>query len=171
MQTTAAIEIGHAERDASLLGPVRELFREYEAGLGIDLSFQQFDLELASLPGAYAAPAGCLLLARVAGELAGCAGVRPFAPGTAELKRLYVRPHARGLGAARALADAALRHARTRRYARVVLDTLPTMDAALSLYGSLGFRDIEPYRVNPIAGTRFMGLDLGGGSPAGRGAA
>jgi ribosomal protein S18 acetylase RimI-like enzyme len=148
--------------DAELAAVARELFAEYQRELGIDLAFQGFDEEVASLPGPYAAPAGCLLLATVGANVVGCVGLRPRDRADAELKRLYVRPPARGTGIARALTVRALDHARARAYARVVLDTLPTMASAQALYASLGFREIEPYRHNPVAGTRFLGLDLRG---------
>jgi len=155
------LRIADVGDDARLAAVARELFLEYQQELGIDLCFQGFDAEVASLPGSYAGPAGCLLLASAGRSVVGCVGVRPLEPaGTAELKRLYVRPSARGSGIARALTHEALAHARSGRYARVVLDTLPTMDPAQQLYASLGFRDIEPYTANPIAGARFMGLEL-----------
>ena len=140
---------------------MRELFREYVEALGIDLSFQRFDEELAGLPGAYAPPAGRLLLATEADRAAGCVGVRPLEPPTCEMKRLYVRPAWRGGGtraAARAGRSSRCRASSATR--RIRLDTLPTMGAAIDLYRSLGFREIEPYTVNPVPGTRFLELDL-----------
>lgn len=134
---------------------VRRLFREYADGLGVDLSFQGFEAELATLPGGYDA----LLVARV-GEAVGCVGVRPFGEGACEMKRLYVRPSARSSGAGRALALAAIERARALGYERMLLDTLPAMAAAQELYRRLGFVEIAPYRHNPIAGTRFLELRL-----------
>ena len=131
---------------------VRTLFREYAAGLGVDLSFQGFDEEVAALPAGYD-----VLL--VAGS-DGCVGVRPFSHGICEMKRLYVRPSARGTGLGKELAEAAIAHARTLGYAAMRLDTMPAMGAAQALYASLGFVEIPAYRHNPVAGTRFMELDL-----------
>ena len=139
---------------------MRELFREYAASLGIDLSFQAFDRELAELPGAYGEARGLLLLALVDAREAGCAALRDRGGGVAELKRLYVRPGFRGLGLGRRLTVETLSSARALGHRRVVLDTLPTMGAAQRLYESLGFVDVEPYTENPIPGTRFLGLDL-----------
>ena len=140
---------------------MRQLFREYSDSLGIDLSFQGFDRELAALPGAYGDARGLLLLALVDGRDAGCVAVRDRGDGVAELKRLFVRPGFRSFGLGRRLAVEALAAARALGHRRVVLDTLPTMGAAQRLYESLGFVDVEPYTENPIPGTRFLGLDLG----------
>jgi GNAT superfamily N-acetyltransferase len=131
---------------------VRTLFREYAAGLGVDLSFQGFDEEVAALPAGYD-----VLL--VAGS-DGCVGVRPFSDGVCEMKRLYVRPSARGTGLGKELAQAAIAYARTLGYAAMRLDTMPAMGAAQALYASLGFVEIPAYRHNPVAGTRFMELYL-----------
>jgi ribosomal protein S18 acetylase RimI-like enzyme len=132
------------------------LFREYAESLGVDLSFQGFDEELAALPAGYDA----LLVAHVGGEPAGCVGVRPLDRTTCEMKRLYVRPVARGAGLGRSLALRAIEQARALGYQRMRLDTLPSMAAARSLYRELGFAEIEPYRHNPIAGAAFMELRL-----------
>jgi ribosomal protein S18 acetylase RimI-like enzyme len=132
------------------------LFREYADGLGVDLAFQDFDRELAELPGNY----DCILLAEVGGETAGCVGVRPLAEGVCEMKRLYVRDAHRGLGLGRMLAQAAIDAARELGYVRMRLDTMPSMQQAISLYESLGFSDVEPYRFNPVPGTRFLELRL-----------
>ena len=143
------------------LSLVRELFREYADSLGVDLSFQGFEDELARLPGEYAPPRGSLLLACEDGHAVGCVALRPLEPaGTCELKRLYVRPASRAGGLGRALTLAAIDEARRLGYARMRLDTLPSMGAARRLYAGLGFREIEPYRFNPIDGTQFLELEL-----------
>jgi ribosomal protein S18 acetylase RimI-like enzyme len=135
-----------------------DLFREYASGLDdVDLAYQGFENELASLPGAYAPPHGTLLLAEIDGEPVGCVALRPL-PETefCEMKRLYVRDRARGTGAGRALAEAVIAEAIRLRYAAMRLDTLLPMKAALSLYRALGFREIAAYYSTPIAGTVFM---------------
>lgn len=146
------------------LDAVRDIFREYAHGLGVDLCFQGFDDELASLPGEYAAPRGALLLAMVQGHVAGCVGLRPHDtadyPNAAEMKRLYVRPAWRGTGLGRHLAEAALDAARQGGYACVLLDTLSDMEAARALYDDLGFEEIPPYYHNPIAGAHYLKADL-----------
>jgi putative acetyltransferase len=135
---------------------VRELFREYAGTLGVDLGFQDFERELAELPANYAA----LLLAEHDGAIAGCAGVRAFGPGIGELKRLYVRPAFRGHGLGRALSEESIARALAAGFRSLRLDTLPTMAEATALYRALGFREIEPYRHNPIEGTRYFELEL-----------
>ena len=142
------------------LEKIRELFLEYAESLGFDLSFQNFDEELANLPGDYAAPKGCLLLARYKDELAGCVAIRPLESSICEMKRLYVKPKFRGLGIGRALAKAVIEQANQIGYTVMRLDTAPSMSAARALYESLGFRKIAPYRYNPIEGAVFMELKL-----------
>jgi GNAT superfamily N-acetyltransferase len=139
---------------------VRELFREYQSALGVDLSFQGFDAEVAALPGEYAPPRGRLLVARCDGDVAGCVALRPLRDDTCEMKRLYVRPQHRKAGVGRQLVERVIAEARAIGYRRMCLDTLPSMGRAQALYEELGFRDIPAYRHNPIAGTRFLGLDL-----------
>lgn len=134
----------------------RALILAYQASLGIDLSFQDFAGEMASLPGGYAPPDGTLLLAVAGGTTIGCVGVRRFDQSRCEMKRLYVTPEGRGTGAGRALAEQAMAAARALGYARMLLDTLPTMRGAQALYERLGFRDVPPYRANPVAGTRYL---------------
>lgn len=138
----------------------RGLFEEYAAALGIDLGFQDFDRELAELPGEYSPPAGRLLLALDGDEPAGCVGLRPFAPGVCEMKRLYVRAAHRGSGLGRLLAERIVEAGRDAGYDRMRLDTLPTMGAARALYESLGFVEIEAYRPNPVHGTTYFELAL-----------
>jgi ribosomal protein S18 acetylase RimI-like enzyme len=133
-------------------GTVRSLLREYEASLGIDLSFQDFQSELAD-------PFGLYELVLLAED--GCVALRRLDAQTCEMKRLYVRPGGRGSGLGRRLAEAVIAQARTRGYSRMLLDTLPTMTAARELYRSLGFRETDPYRYNPVAGTSFLELELG----------
>jgi len=158
-----AVELAPPE-GADALDEVRTIFREYAAQLNVDLCFQQFDEELATLPGEYAPPRGALLLARVDGELAGCCALRPLDaadyPNAAEMKRLYVRNAFRGFGLGRQLAEATLDAARQAGYACVLLDTLDDMEAARALYEELGFEDIPPYYHNPIAGAHYLKADL-----------
>jgi len=139
----------------------RALFGEYAAWLDLDLSFQGFAAELAALPGDYAPPRGTLLLALDDEAVLGCVGLRPLdRPRSAELKRLYVRPEARGRRVGPLLAQAAVSSARDAGYERVRLDTLSTMVSARRLYEDLGFREIDAYRYNPVADATFMELDL-----------
>ncbi|MBL8200420.1 MAG: GNAT family N-acetyltransferase [Chromatiales bacterium] len=146
---------------------VRALFREYAAEIRIDLCFQDFEAELADLAGIYGPPAGRVLLATVGGEVAGCVGVRALGAGDCEMKRLYVRPVARGRALGRQLAVAAIEAARDLGYRHMRLDTLDSMAAARALYASLGFREIPPYYGNPNADVKYMELDLAGQRPQG----
>ena len=138
--------------------------REYAEGLGVDLCFQQFDAELATLPGDYAEPHGALLLALVDGEVAGCGAFRPLAdtdyPDACEMKRLYVRRAFRRFGLGRTLAQALMDRAFEAGYSTMVLDTLDEMEVARGLYASLGFTPIPPYYYNPIAGAHYLKADL-----------
>jgi putative acetyltransferase len=145
-------------RSAGEIDIVRALMREYQQALGVDLSFQGFESELSALPGAYAPPSGRLLLACHSGEPVGCVALQRISATRAEMKRLYVPPSARGLGVGRKLVAHVLEEARAIGYSEMVLDTLPTMSDAQRLYQQFGFRDIEPYRPNPIVGTRYLGI-------------
>ena len=139
------------------------LFEEYAKSLGIDLSFQDFASEMASMPGKYAPPNGSLLLARISttGTAIGCVGLRPLGSnGFCEMKRLYVEPSGRGLGVGKALAVAVVEEARRLGYTAMRLDTLPNMASARTLYKGLGFREISPYYDTPLEGTIFLELSL-----------
>lgn len=158
---SAAPEIVEAA-GADDMQAVRRLFRAYQEWLGVDLCFQGFEAELAGLPGAYAPPAGALLLARAPdGAAVGVVGVRPLAaPGVCEMKRLYVVPGVRGHGLGRRLAEAVIVRARAAGHRRMVLDTLPHLDAALALYRDLGFHAGQRYNDNPLDGVMFLERDL-----------
>lgn len=154
------MELIQAE-SAEDINRTRELFKEYAAGLGIDLCFQNFDKELALLPGDYVLPSGRLFLAISDDAAVGCVALRMIADGICEMKRLYVRPEFRGTGLGRTLAETIIKTAREIGYHRVRLDTLPgKMDRAIAMYRSLGFKEIEPYYDNPVEGATFMELSL-----------
>jgi GNAT superfamily N-acetyltransferase len=143
------------------LAQTRELFLEYSQSLGFSLCFQGFDKELADLPGDYAPPEGRLLLAYYDAQLAACVALHKLEPGICEMKRLYLRPQFRGKGLGRALADRIITEARQIGYHRMRLDTVgPVMKDAVAMYRKIGFREIPPYRVNPMPGTIYMELRL-----------
>ncbi len=139
---------------------VEALFREYMSSLAEDISFQNPDDELASLPGKYARPGGVVLIAWEGTEAAGAIACRMFEPGVCEMKRLYVRPAFRGRNLGRELANELIEDARGRGYRTMLLDTLASMQAARGLYRDLGFRPVEPYYDNPLPGTLYMALEL-----------
>jgi ribosomal protein S18 acetylase RimI-like enzyme len=148
------------EAGSADIAEVRTMFGEYAESLGVDLGFQRFDDEMRELPGDYWRPAGVLLRADLGGRAVGCVAVRRLDADACEMKRLYVRDEARGHGVGRALAEAAIRFARSAGYRAMRLDTLPSMATAQALYSRLGFRDVAPYRFNPVPGTRFLELTL-----------
>jgi ribosomal protein S18 acetylase RimI-like enzyme len=156
-------------RHAQEIAAAASLFREYADWLGIDLSFQGFEAELASLPGKYAPPAGELMLACApAGDALGCVAVRPLdGPAVCEMKRLYVRPAARGLGIGAALVGAIITSAEELGYAEMRLDTLPAMAEAFALYQRFGFLQIPAYYHNPVPGTVYLGKRLSGVTKSG----
>ena len=149
----------------ALIDASRVIFREYAAQLGIDLCFQNFDAELAGLPGEYAMPKGALLLAFVNGEVAGCGALRALTDvdyaNACEMKRLFVRPAFRRFGIGRLLTQALMDRGVQAGYSNLLLDTLDDMEAARGLYASLGFEEIPPYYFNPIAGAHYLKADIG----------
>jgi len=149
-----------ASSDAEI-DQARELFKEYAGGLGIDLCFQNFEKELAGLPGDYVPPNGRLLLAYDNGELVGCVALRKIGDGSCEMKRLFVRDRFRGKGIGRLLIGTIIRNAKEIGYERMLLDTLPPrMNDAIALYRSIGFKEIAAYYDNPVPGAIFMELKL-----------
>jgi putative acetyltransferase len=159
-QSDPRVLISQAESDSEI-AQVRELFLEYAESLGFSLCFQNFDRELAELPGEYAPPGGRLLLARYGAEPAGCVALRSLEPGICEMKRLYIRPQFRGRGLGKMLANTSISEAKKIGYKTLRLDTVePKMKSAVALYRALGFREIAPYRPNPIEGAMYMELEL-----------
>jgi carbonic anhydrase len=166
--TTQTLKVGAERTVIQVIGgdhvaeieQVRQFFRNYAGWLGVDLSFQNFDEEMATLPGRYTAPDGRLFYATVNGQGAGCVGIRPLAEGVCELKRLYVDPAFRGLGVGRDLALAGIRAARQIGYRKILLDTLPAMRIAVKLYRELGFDEAPAYYQTAVEGTQFLALDL-----------
>jgi putative acetyltransferase len=159
---SAAVTIEEA-RSAEQVEQVREMFKEYAASIGFSLSFQNFDQELAELPGDYSRPNGCLLLAYVEDQAraAGCVALHRFENDICEMKRLYVRPEFRGRNIGRLLAKRVIDMARTSGYARMRLDTVSAvMQEAVALYRTLGFREIPAYRQNPMSSALYMELEL-----------
>jgi ribosomal protein S18 acetylase RimI-like enzyme len=154
------LTVRQAESPAQI-AQARELFLEYADSLGFSLCFQSFDEELASLPGSYAPPDGRLLVAEYRGQLAGCVALHRLGPEICEMKRLYLRPHLRGKGVGRALAEMVISEARAIGYRTMRLDTVePKMPNAVALYRRLGFVEIAPYCPNPIQGALYMELAL-----------
>jgi len=146
---------------AAQLAAARELFREYALSLNFSLCFQNFDRELAELPGDYSPPEGRLLLAEFRGDTAGCVALHQWKPGICEMKRLYLRPRFRGQGLGRVLAETVIAEARKIGYQRMRLDTVESVMAdAVAMYRRLGFRPIRPYRENPMPGTLYLELEL-----------
>ncbi|HET6177434.1 MAG TPA: GNAT family N-acetyltransferase [Candidatus Sulfotelmatobacter sp.] len=155
-----ALAFAQAKSRAQIV-QVRELFLEYAQSLGFSLCFQNFDKELAGLPGDYAPPEGRLLLAEYEGQLAGCVALHKLADDICEMKRLYLRPQFRGKALGRALADRMINEARQIGYQRMRLDTVePVMKDAVAMYRKIGFVEIAPYCANPIAGALYMELEL-----------
>jgi ribosomal protein S18 acetylase RimI-like enzyme len=158
-----AVEVltfAQAESPAQI-GQARELFLEYAQSLGFSLCFQNFEKELAELPGDYAPPAGRLLLAEFETQLAACVALHKLDSGICEMKRLYLRPQFRGKGIGRAMADRIIAEARQIGYQRMRLDTVePVMKDAVAMYRKLGFKEIAPYCSNPMAGAIYMELTL-----------
>ena len=154
------LTFAQAESPAQI-AQARELFLEYAQSLGFSLCFQNFDKELAGLPGDYAAPEGRLLLVEYEGQLAGCVALHALEPGICEMKRLYLHPPFRRKGLGRTLAEHLIAEARQIGYRRMRLDTVePVMKDAVAMYRKLGFKEIAPYCANPIAGALYMEMEL-----------
>ncbi len=156
---SAMIELLHPNSPV-LWETARALVREYAASLNVNLDFQNFNEELLHFESEYAPPTGTFLLARNETAFLACGALRRFSVTDCEMKRLYVRPSGRNLGLGRQIAVTLITEARSLGYTRMLLDTLPTMQSAQSLYKSLGFEPTQPYRFNPIQGTSFLKLDL-----------
>lgn len=163
MSGTTPVPVIRDARFPAEIEAVRQLFLEYQDDIGIDLCFQNFREEVETLPGSYSRPAGRLLLAADGAGIVGCIGLRPLPGSDCEMKRLYVRPQVRGRAVGRLLATSLLDEARNAGYRRVLLDTLPSMQAARALYRTLGFTEVAPYCQNPIAGVLYYGLALSAG--------
>ncbi len=158
--STATSKLTQA-RTADDIKHARSLFEEYAAGLGVSLCFQNFDQEVANLPGDYAPPSGRLLLARVGDEVAGCIALRRLDDSICEMKRLYIRPGSRGKGLGGKMVDAILNEAKMIGYSKMRLDTMPgKMDEAIKLYRSIGFKEIPAYYDTPFGDTLYMEVDL-----------
>ena len=154
------IQLVDLANDPKRIDEVRLLLQEYASSLGVDLCFQNFDQEMATLPGDYSPPTGALLLAEDQGKAVGCVAFKKIANEVCEMKRLYVRPNSRGKGVGKLLTETILQKARNFGYKRVRLDTLPSMKEAISMYVSMGFKPIEAYRYNPVGGTLYLELEL-----------
>ena len=157
---TTNLALTHAE-SAAQIAQARELFLEYSESLGFSLCFQNFEQELAGLPGGYAPPDGRLLLAECEGQVAACVALHKLEQGVCEMKRLYLRPPFRGKGLGRALAERIIAEARQIGYHHMRLDTVePVMKDAVAMYRKLGFKEIAAYCPNPMAGAMYMELEL-----------
>lgn len=159
-ESSDRIQLVHAT-EGEQIEQVRELFLEYASSLGFSLCFQNFEEELKNLPGDYQQPAGCLLLALCAGQPAGCVALRPLEKSICEMKRLYLRPAFRGKGIGKILVERVIFEARAKSYQRMRLDTVVSeMKDAIKIYRRIGFREIPPYRANPLADALYMELVL-----------
>lgn len=151
------INAAHQEPE---LSDIRILFREYAESLGFHLCFQDFDREMAELPGNYAPPVGRILMAKWNDAVAGCVAMKQIGEGICEMKRFYVRPAFRGKRIGEALAKAIISAGQDAGYTRMRLDTVPSMQSAIRIYESLGFRDTDPYVFNPVPGVRYLELQF-----------